>query len=58
VVKNLGSAAFHGTLWGPVRPAVIAADPRFAGDEAAFCAAYGASRYAPDLPRGRDGSEG
>ncbi len=38
-----------GLLWDAVRPAVVAADPRFAGDEPGFCAAYGANRYAPDL---------
>jgi hypothetical protein len=32
-----------------VRLAVIAGDPRFKGDEAAFCAAYGSNTYAPDL---------
>jgi len=36
-------------LWDAVRPAIIDADPTFAGDEAAFCAAYGANQYAPDL---------
>ena len=36
-------------LWTAVMPAIAAADPRFAGDEAAFCAAYGANAYAPDL---------
>jgi hypothetical protein len=38
-----------GILWDAVRPAVIAADPKFHGDEAAFCAAYGSNGYAPDL---------
>ena len=38
-----------GILWDAVRPAVVAADPQFASDEAAFCEAYGANRYAPDL---------
>jgi hypothetical protein len=51
VVKDLGGAAFHGTLWGPVRPAVIALDPVYQGDEAAFCSAYGNNAYAPDLRR-------
>ena len=37
------------TLWQEVRPAVVAMDPMFAGDEAAFCAAYGPGDYAPDL---------
>lgn len=36
-------------VWDAVRPAVIAADPMFKGDEAAFCAAYGGNAYAPDL---------
>ena len=31
------------------RPAIIAADPVYKGDEAAFCKAYGAGDYAPDL---------
>jgi hypothetical protein len=38
-----------GMLWDAVRPAVIAADPRFAGDAQGFCAAYGGNAYAPDL---------
>ncbi|MBX2812029.1 MAG: hypothetical protein KTR25_09465 [Myxococcales bacterium] len=37
-------------LWNMVRPAVVAADPVFEDDEAAFCEAYGAGDYAPDLP--------
>lgn len=49
VVKELGSSSFGGTLWGPVRPALVAADPRFQGDEEAFCEEYFNSRYAPDL---------
>jgi hypothetical protein len=36
-------------LWAAVRPAVVAKDPMYMGDEAAFCAAYGAGDYAPDL---------
>jgi hypothetical protein len=39
-----------GILWDAVRPAVIAADPKYQGDEAAFCAAYGGNTYAPDMP--------
>jgi hypothetical protein len=38
-----------GILWDAVRPAVIAADPKFAGDEQGFCTAYGGNAYAPDL---------
>jgi len=37
-----------GILWDAVRPALIAADPMFAGDEQAFCTAYGGNAYAPD----------
>lgn len=49
VAKNLGSSSFGPTLWGPVRPAVVVADPRFQGDEEAFCEEYFNARYAPDL---------
>jgi hypothetical protein len=38
-----------GKLWDAVRPAVIAEDPTFTGDETAFCREYGNNRYAPDL---------
>ena len=38
-----------GLLWDAVRPAVVAEDPRFAGDEAGFCERYGGNAYAPDL---------
>ena len=38
-----------GPLWEAVRPALVAADPMFAGDDAAFCAAYTRGSYAPDL---------
>jgi hypothetical protein len=36
-------------VWDPLKAAVIAADPMFKGDEAAFCDAYGKNNYAPDL---------
>ncbi len=49
LVKDIGEIGHHGTLWGPVRPALVAADPVFQGDEEAFCEAYGAGSYAPDL---------
>jgi hypothetical protein len=47
--KDLGDASGTVLLWDAVRPALVARDPRFQGDEAAFCAAYDASEYAPDL---------
>jgi hypothetical protein len=37
------------TVWDAIRPAVIAADPMFKGDETSFCKAYGANNYAPDM---------
>jgi hypothetical protein len=49
VAKDLGALAGSVSIWGPVRPALVALDPLFHGDEDAFCAAYGANRYAPDL---------
>jgi CubicO group peptidase (beta-lactamase class C family) len=35
-------------VWDALRPAVIAGDPMFKGDDAAFCKAYGSNSYAPD----------
>jgi hypothetical protein len=52
VVKDLQTItplAHAAGLWPIVRPAVIALDPTYKGDEAAFCAAYGNNDYAPDL---------
>ena len=37
------------TMWTAMRPALVALDPTFAGDEEAFCEAYGTNAYAPDL---------
>jgi hypothetical protein len=34
--------------WAAIRPAVVALDPMYKGDETAFCAAYGSGDYAPD----------
>ena len=36
-------------LWKVIRPAVVAQDPIFRGDEEAFCRAYGNNEYAPSL---------
>jgi hypothetical protein len=46
--KNLSSGN-NATVWQAVRPALVALDDKFQGDEAAFCEAYGAAKYAPDL---------
>jgi CubicO group peptidase (beta-lactamase class C family) len=39
-------------LWDAVRPALVALDPVFQGDEAGFCEQYQASAYAPTLLSG------
>ncbi len=49
VTRDAGIAAFLNTPWQLVRRALIAEDPLYAGDEEAFCAAYEAGDYAPDL---------
>jgi CubicO group peptidase (beta-lactamase class C family) len=36
-------------MWRLLRPALIAMDPKYKGNEAAFCKAYRESTYAPDL---------
>ncbi|MDD9970486.1 MAG: hypothetical protein OXR73_29885 [Myxococcales bacterium] len=36
-------------VWTDVRPGVVAMDPMYKGDDAAFCEAYGSGSYAPDL---------
>lgn len=48
VVKNIGSNSQR-RVWNAIRPALVALDPTYAGDEEAFCAAYAAGSYAPDL---------
>jgi len=47
VAKDLGLR--QDVLWQAVRHALVMRDPRFVGDEAAFCAQYDAGSYAPDL---------
>ncbi len=49
-VKDFGDLDGPRRLWDAVRPALVALDPEFRGDEAAFCAPYGDNAYAPDLP--------
>ena len=48
VVKNIGSNNQR-VVWNAIRPALVALDPTYAGDEEAFCEAYAAGSYAPDL---------
>ena len=51
VGKYMAAGPLPAPLWDAVRPALVAEDPEFSGDEEAFCEAYGANRYAPDLRR-------
>lgn len=52
VAKHAGvSSSSFKTVWAAMRPALVALDPTFAGDEDAFCEAYGDNAYAPDLRR-------
>jgi hypothetical protein len=37
-------------VWDALKDAVIAGDPKYAGDTSGFCAAYGSNSYAPDAP--------
>jgi hypothetical protein len=47
--KNFSGSGGPAGLWAAIRPALVAVDPMFMGDEMAFCAAYAAGDYAPDL---------
>jgi len=49
VVKDFDEIGDAADLWHAFRPALVALDPEFAGDEAAFCEAYERGAYAPDL---------
>jgi hypothetical protein len=51
VVKDLGDpqTAKDGAVWSAIRPAVLAYDPIFAGNESGFCSAYSKGDHAPDL---------
>jgi putative cell wall-binding protein len=48
-IRDESSNEGHKTVWNAVRPALVAEDPVYQGDEAAFCADYRAGAYAPDL---------
>jgi CubicO group peptidase (beta-lactamase class C family) len=47
--EPVGSFEGHKNIWNAIRPALVAMDPVYAGDEAGFCEAYKASAHAPDL---------
>lgn len=48
-VEEPGTFEGHKNVWKKIRPALVAMDERFHGDEEAFCAAYRRSKHAPDL---------
>lgn len=50
VAKNYSGGGGPAGIWDAVRPALLAMDETYEGDDAAFCKAYGAGDYAPDLP--------
>ena len=47
--EPVGAYEGHKNIWNAIRPALVALDPVYKGDEDAFCAAYRRSEYAPDL---------
>ena len=47
--ETVGAFEGHKNVWNAIRPALVALDPVYKGDEEAFCAAYQRSEYAPDL---------
>jgi hypothetical protein len=51
VVKDSGGQSSNEVVraWDAIRPAVVAMDPNYAGNETGFCRAYGNNDYAPDL---------
>jgi hypothetical protein len=50
VAKDYSGGGGPRGLWEALRPALVALDPVHQGNEAAFCSAYAAGDYAPDLP--------
>ena len=49
VAKNYSGGGGPTGLWQHIRPALVAHDAKYKGNESGFCAAYGANSYAPDL---------
>ncbi len=48
VVKSIGSNNQE-RVWNAIRPALVALDETYPGDEEAFCGTYAAGNYAPNL---------
>jgi hypothetical protein len=49
VAHNFSGGGGPDGMWTAVRPGLVAMDPKYKGDETAFCKDYGAGNYAPDL---------
>lgn len=49
VAKDYSGGNGPAGLFDAVRPAIVALDPTYKGDDASFCKAYAAGDYAPDL---------
>jgi len=49
VARNFTISNGQQLMWDAVRPGLVAMDPTYQGDEAAFCEDYGSGSYAPDL---------
>ena len=49
VTQNFSGGGGPEGVWAAVRPGLVAMDPVYQGDEAAFCEDYGNGDYAPDL---------
>jgi putative cell wall-binding protein len=49
VIRDEATNEGHKSVWNAIRPALVALDPVYQGNEAAFCQAYRSSQYAPDL---------
>lgn len=49
VFAGAGLFEGHKRVWRLIRPALVALDPVYAGDEEGFCRAYQRSAHAPDL---------
>lgn len=51
IVKDSGgqSGSEPMRFWNAIRPAVLAHDPTYRGNNTGFCTAYGRNNYAPDL---------
>jgi hypothetical protein len=50
VAKNFSGGDGPAGAWNAIRPALVALDGAYPGNDAAFCNAYAAGDYAPDLP--------